>query len=256
MITPELASAANRVALAHGMEAAGLKAFIDVESAGLAYAVVDGRNEPLIRWEGHYFYRLCADLVRDRAVAAGLASAKAGGVKNPASQQGRWDRLLKPAMALDVQAALESCSWGLGQVMGSHWKMLGFSSVIEMVETARSDIEGQIELIAQFIEKSGLKGALAAHDWKTVALGYNGFGYAKNSYDTKMAAAYKSYAGPDGAVLAIQKRLVAHGFSVTIDGIRGVKTTAAIIAFQKAKGLKPDGIVGRLTMAALNGDPA
>lgn len=262
MITPEIASAVSRVALAHGMEAAGLKAFVDVESGGLAYAVVDGRKEPLIRWEGHYFYRLCADLVRDRAVAAGLASPKAGGVKNPASQQDRWDRLLKPAMALDKQAAWESCSIGLGQVMIAHWKMLGFASVLEMVDTARRDIEGQIELIARFIEKSGLKGALAAHQWATVARGYNGKNYRVNKYDEKMAAAYQRYAGaakpivgPDGAVLAIQKRLVAHGFAVTIDGIRGPKTTASIIEFQKTKGLKPDGIVGRFTMAALNADP-
>lgn len=263
MITPEIASAVSRVALTHGMEPASLKAFVEVESGGLAYAVVDGRKEPLIRWEGHYFYRLCNDLVRDSAVAAGLANPKAGGVKNPASQQDRWDRLLKPAMAIDKQAALESCSWGLGQVMGAHWKMLGFVSVLDMVDTARRDIEGQIELIARFIEKTGLKGALAAHDWKTVARGYNGSGYAKNAYDVKMAAAYKNYAvtgtpvvGPDGAVLAIQKRLVVHGFAITVDGLRGPKTQAAIIAFQKAKGLKPDGIVGRFTMAALNEDPA
>lgn len=38
---------------------------------------------------------------------------------------------------------------------------------------------------------------------------------------------------------------------VQIDGEFGPKTEAAVIAFQKSRGLKPDGIVGRLTWAAL-----
>lgn len=262
MINAETEAAIARLSAVHGFEPAALDAFVETESAGVTYALVDGHNEPLIRWEGHYFNRLCADTVRAKAVSMGLASTKAGGIPNPASQQDRWDKLLKPAMALDKQAALESCSWGMGQVMGANWKMLSFSSVQELVDRARANVEGQVELIVRFIEKSGLKGALARHDWASVAHGYNGPSYAVNHYDTKMAAAYARHAGqpaadgPDGSVLSIQKRLVAHGFAVTVDGVRGPKTTAAIEAFQKAKGLEPDGIVGRFTMAALNAEPS
>lgn len=263
MIDAETSAAIASVAAVHGYETAALAAFVETESGGVAYASVDGRREPLIRWEGHYFNRLCADVVRDRAVAAGLASPRAGGIPNPASQQARWDRLLKPAMLLDNQAALESCSWGMGQVMGAHWKLLGYPSVLAMVDRARADVEGQIELIALYISKAGLKGALARHDWATVAAGYNGPSYKVNRYDTKMAAAYKRHAAkiapvssPDATVADIQRRLVVHGFAVVVDGDRGPKTNAAIIKFQKARGLEPDGVVGRFTWAALNADPA
>lgn len=263
MINAETAEAVERIAAVRGFEAAALKAFIQTESAGITYATVDGKKEPLIRWEGHYFHRLCAPTVRDKAIKAGLASPRAGGIPNPSSQQARWDKLLKPAMAIDKQAALESCSWGIGQVMGSHWKMLGFSSVLDMVDTARSGVEGQIELMVRFLEKTGLKGALARHDWKTVASGYNGANYAANKYDEKMADAYAEHNGKgkpspsrDGAVLLIQRRLVAHGYPMTVDGVRGPKTDEAIKAFQKAKGLTVDGVVGRFTMEALNAGPA
>ncbi len=52
--------------------------------------------------------------------------------------------------------------------------------------------------------------------------------------------------GPD--VVALQQALQAHGFSPgIIDGDFGYGTQAAVIAFQKSEGLKPDGVVGVLT---------
>lgn len=54
-------------------------------------------------------------------------------------------------------------------------------------------------------------------------------------------------------VMRLQSRLTAHGFPVGgIDGVNGPTTNAAIRAFQRAKGLKVDGIVGSRTWAALN----
>lgn len=58
--------------------------------------------------------------------------------------------------------------------------------------------------------------------------------------------------GAEGAnVRLLQTSLNAHGGGLTVDGDFGPKTERAVIAFQKANGLKPDGIVGRLTWAAL-----
>jgi hypothetical protein len=266
MMTTETAAAIIRVAAKFGLEATALMAFVETESGGVAFAEVNGRQEPLIRWEGHYFYRLIGsglekkdrEALQKKAVAAGLADPKAGVVKNPEAQQDRWDKLLRPAMRLDSDAAIESTSYGVGQVMGANWEMLGFKSVKEFYDIARSGIEGQIELMARFIINSGLKAALQRHDWAAVAAGYNGPNYRQNRYDVKMAQAYDRHARPgqnDDTVLHIQQRLVAHGFPVSVDGDRGPKTLAAIIALQKAKGLEPDGIVGRFTLAALDADP-
>jgi peptidoglycan hydrolase-like protein with peptidoglycan-binding domain len=50
----------------------------------------------------------------------------------------------------------------------------------------------------------------------------------------------------------IQRALAKAGYySAAIDGKIGPKTRKAIVEFQKAQGLKPDGIVGKKTTAAL-----
>jgi hypothetical protein len=247
------------VAAQYGFDPSALMAVAEVESGGKVYAVVDGRNEPLIRFEGHYFDRRLTGAEQAKARAAGLANPKAGAVANPASQAARW-KMLARASEINAQAAFESCSWGAGQVMGAHWEWLGFRSVTELVNLCRSGAAGQVELMVLFIKKAGLAGALRARNWETFAEGYNGPAYAKNAYHTKMAAAYKRWKSgaavvrqsADGTVLQLQQRLVAHGFKVATDGIRGPKTDAALKAFQKAKGLVVDGIAGSATWAALN----
>jgi peptidoglycan hydrolase-like protein with peptidoglycan-binding domain len=53
---------------------------------------------------------------------------------------------------------------------------------------------------------------------------------------------------------ALQQQLSSLGFNPgKVDGIYGPNTRAAIIAFQRASGLTPDGIVGPQTLAALQG---
>ena len=55
--------------------------------------------------------------------------------------------------------------------------------------------------------------------------------------------------GPD--VLELQRRLNAVGATVAEDGIFGIGTRAAVMAFQRARGLRADGVVGDETRAAL-----
>jgi hypothetical protein len=49
--------AVETIAALENLDPAALLAVAEVETASKVYAVVDGRNEPLIRWEGHYFDR-------------------------------------------------------------------------------------------------------------------------------------------------------------------------------------------------------
>jgi len=54
------------------------------------------------------------------------------------------------------------------------------------------------------------------------------------------------------AVLAAQASLcMAYRYPITIDGVFGPQTLAAVKAFQKSYGLKPDGIVGPLTWSTM-----
>jgi len=70
-----------------------------------------------------------------------------------------------------------------------------------------------------------------------------------------MALLKRDSSGPD--VLTLQSTLKQLGFDPKgVDGVFGPGTEAAVIAFQKAKGLTPDGICGPATMSALQASAA
>lgn len=269
MFARETSEEIGKVAEAFGIEPAALLAVAAVESASNVFAVIDGRREPLIRFEGHYFDRRLSGEALERARAEGLASPQPGTVRNHGSQAARW-RLVERAAAIDRQAAYESVSWGLGQVMGAHWAWLGFADVDGLVAEAREGAAGQARLMARFIEKAGLAQALRDQDWEKFAHGYNGPGFRKNDYHVKLAAAYRRYAsgetgsGADSApsllgngssgeaVRSLQQKLSALGYPLVADGIFGNGTEEAVRAFQRDHGLGADGLVGPGTRAAID----
>lgn len=98
------------------------------------------------------------------------------------------------AFAKNANAAMESTSVGMMQVMGFHWKLLGFKSVGAMWDYAKVSELNQLRLGLLFI-KSNKKmfDALVSGNFKTVAYYYNGSNYEENNYDVKLAAADKAY---------------------------------------------------------------
>lgn len=263
MFSRQTAAEIEKAAKEFGLEPAALLAIAEIESAGQVFAKVDGRNEPLIRFEGHYFDRRLSGAKQEQARAAGLAAPTAGTVANPRSQAARW-RMIAQAAAIDHVAAYESTSWGLGQVMGAHWQWLGFDHVDALVTEARSGAAGQARLMARYIDKAGLTDALNDHDWHAVGHGYNGPGYARNGYHTKLANAYRRQidgpapgdltmsVGSRGELVAeLQEALLALGYPVDADGIYGPGTAAAVRKFQQDHRLAADGIVGERTQAAI-----
>jgi len=72
MFSDEMKTQLREIAGDLDVPAAALMAVVAVESGGRLSARVEGREEPLIRFEGHYFYRLLPRAKRNRAVAAGL----------------------------------------------------------------------------------------------------------------------------------------------------------------------------------------
>lgn len=247
------------------IQPAALQAVAEIESAGNVFARVKGKPEPLIRWEGHYFDQRLTGAKREQARRQGLASPQAGGVSNPTSQAARWE-IVTRAARIDRQAALESFSIGLGQVMTAHWRKLGFETVDEMIRLARRDAAGQIEIMARYIEKFGLVDELQRLDFSAFARGYNGPAYRKHDYHTKMASAYRRLSGEapvsaatgmlrmgaKGArVRALQALLVRAGHAVTVDGDFGPATRDAVRAFQKTQRIRVDGVAGPETMRRL-----
>ncbi|WP_028716871.1 N-acetylmuramidase domain-containing protein [Paracoccus sp. J39] len=239
-----------------------IRAVIEVETSGGGF---DSHGRPKMLFEPHVFWReLGAGPKRTRAEAQGLAYQRWGTAPYPRDSYPR----LTLAMGIDINAALRSASWGLGQILGGNHKAAGYPTPGDMVAAFCDNETAHLEAMISFIISEGLDDELRRHDWSGFARGYNGAGYATHGYHTKLAVAFKRWqAIPDAlapacpkiglgsrgnAVRHAQQRLTDLGFDTKgVDGIFGANTRAATVAFQKAAGLARDGIIGPKTWAVL-----
>ncbi len=101
---------------------------------------------------------------------------------------------LASAWQLDASCALASASWGLFQVMGYHWELLGYSSVQEFTDAMRLTEAAHLEAFVRFVQADPmLLRALRAKQWATFTRLYNGAAYKENLYDVKLARAFARY---------------------------------------------------------------
>jgi hypothetical protein len=181
-------------AKALGVESAVLRAVIEVECKGSGF---NADNTPVILFERHVMWqRLIAnkrdiDLKLISVERPDLCSKTSGGYGLYSAQHGR----LNAAAQYHRVSALESASWGIGQVMGYHWKSLGYESLQAFINAMYKDEASQLEAMCRYIKVNGLVNSLKNKDWKAFAHGYNGSAYAKNSYDVKLSNAYKKWGG-------------------------------------------------------------
>lgn len=177
-----------------GIEYAALRAVMEVECKGSGF---NSDGTPVILFERHVFrQRLIANgqaTIADTVMRKrpDLCNKTAGGYGVYSAQHGR----LNAAAQYHRDSALESASWGLGQVMGYHWQSLNYPSLQSFINAMYRDEASQLDAMCLFIQVNKLVNALKNKDWKAFARGYNGPAYAKNSYDIKLANAYKKWGG-------------------------------------------------------------
>jgi hypothetical protein len=175
----------------YNIEVAAIKAVHEVESNGRGF--LNGKIK--ILFEGHIFWReLVKRGVDPNKVLSGNEDIlhKNYISPNPRYRLDQHYRLNKAAK-INAEAAYSSASYGLFQIMGFHYKAMGFDSAKAFVDFLSVNEADQLEVFGRFLTANNLVKALQQHNWAKFASGYNGASYKTNKYDTKLAAAYAKY---------------------------------------------------------------
>lgn len=223
-----------------------LRAFLEVEARSRGY---DRQGRPIMLFEPHVFYRNLPQSQRAEAIRAGLAYPRWDTKPYPRDS---YPRLIQ-AIAINEDAALKACSIGLSQVLVENHSSVGYRTPQDMWQAFMDDEEEHVEAMVRFILANNIADDLKAELWETVARTYNGPGYKKNRYHTKMAEAFakfkrlsdvdwapdvadhKTAAIPDPEVVRnVQNRLRDRGYPEVgkADGTWGTKTRAAVLGFR------------------------
>lgn len=175
------------------LELAALLAFMEVESGGKGFDPKTGKI--MIQFEPHIF-------------------SNKSGIERSTTNHYLWDEnkvdvqpqewiAFNDAFKVNSDLAMESTSIGLPQIMGFHWKRLGFSSVGDMWDSFKVSELNQVKSLIKFLETDkNLLDAITCLNWDKVASLYNGKGYKalalklkREPYDITMAKAYNKYKG-------------------------------------------------------------
>lgn len=215
----------SKVSGSLGVYAPEIWTVLAVETSGCGY-LPDRR--PQILFERHIFHRLTGGRFDD----GDISDPNPGGYGPRGAQQ--YDRLQR-AIAKDRVSALQSASWGIGQIMGENFSLAGFQNVDQMVAAMSESEDAQLVAMGTFLINSKLNSSLQAHDWTSFARGYNGPNYTINRYDDCLNGEFQKYSAgvlPDLDVRSAQLYLTYLGFHPgPVDGIAGQETLAAFSEF-------------------------
>ena|SRR5712691_5700196 len=151
-----------------GVHAPEIWAVLAVETDGCGY-LPDRR--PQILYERHIFHRLTQGEFDD----SDISDPSPGGYGATGPHQ--YERLAV-AIRKDRSKALQSASWGLGQIMGENFAAAGFQKVEDMVTAMSQSEDAQLAAMGSFLAATKFRASLQAHDWTTFARGYNGPNFA------------------------------------------------------------------------------
>ncbi|WP_395391181.1 N-acetylmuramidase domain-containing protein [Novosphingobium sp. BL-8A] len=176
----EIAGFADRL----GVSEKQLQAVAKVEASGKGF---DNQGRPKILYERHKFHKYTGG----RWSVSAFSNPVGGGY-----QESSWDKLLGAIITGAVDAAFMSCSWGKFQVLGEWWDEFGFSSPFAFAHSTVASESKHYELLVDYVEFAHLKDEMAmistdSQSCRAFAKGYNGGGYEKLSYHTKLADAMK-----------------------------------------------------------------
>jgi peptidoglycan hydrolase-like protein with peptidoglycan-binding domain len=174
-----------------GVHVAAVRAVAEVESGGRTG--FDSQGRPKILFEAHFFHRLTGGQY-DRTHPT-LSQPRWNQACKDAYKLDQWTRMHE-AMALNTEAAWKSASWGMFQVMGDNYRMVGWNSVRQFVLDMFDSEAMHMRAFLGYCKHANLIRHLKhPQNWAAFAAGYNGPGYAANRYDVKMAEAYRKYGG-------------------------------------------------------------
>lgn len=179
----------KEVAARLGVDVAAIKAVVEIE-AGPAHEGFAAPGKPLVNFDLAMFRRFATR--RDVNLAKYSKSHALVFASSRGSQE-RAHRRLEAAKSINHAAAIEGTFWGMFQIGGFNWKKCGAKSLDDFVERMSRSERDQLDMFADFISNAGLLTSLKNKDWARFARGYNGPGYAKRGYHTRMAKAYARY---------------------------------------------------------------
>lgn len=180
-----------QIAEEHNFHAPLLAAVAEVESSGDGFGHYDGApGHPKIRFEPHKFNKYCEPAMKMPYTNGGR------GFSRLASETG-FSAFLE-AYRRDEASAILATSWGAFQIMGFHFRRLGYESP-QAFRKAMYRIEGQYDAFARFIKASKVLSRCCANmspdmqTFRTFAKSYNGASNV-DVYSKRIARAYSEYA--------------------------------------------------------------